>query len=87
MAFVKVFGTFLGAETRSLSQTLISAGTMVVVGFTIWIASVAIYRLYFHPLAKYPGPFWAKITSLHDFFVAYSERRAQNFGFLHEKYG
>lgn len=25
-------------------------------------SSIAIYRLYFHPLKNYPGPFWARLS-------------------------
>lgn len=47
----------------------------------------SIYRVYFHPLAKYPGPFWAKVTSLYDFYQAWSEHRAHNLLALHREYG
>ncbi|OAL35267.1 hypothetical protein AYO20_05521 [Fonsecaea nubica] len=57
-------------------------GTLIAYG-----AGLVIYRVYFHPLAKYPGPFWAKVTSLYDFFAALSERRAHNILALHDKYG
>lgn len=33
-----------------------------------------IYRVYFHPLAKYPGPFFAKITN---FYGAYYNGRGE----------
>ncbi|OQV00250.1 hypothetical protein CLAIMM_05773 isoform 2 [Cladophialophora immunda] len=52
-----------------------------------YVVVKSIYRVYFHPLAKYPGPFWAKVTSLYDFYQALSERRAHNFLALHKKYG
>lgn len=32
------------------------------------IASVAIYRLYFHPLSKVPGPKLAALSRLYDFY-------------------
>lgn len=51
------------------------------------LLSVVTYRLFFHPLAKYPGPFLAKLTNFYDFIVGYNERRAQHFRYLHDKYG
>lgn len=31
---------------------------------TAYIASVVFYRLYLHPLAKYPGPLFARISDI-----------------------
>ena len=52
-----------------------------------YVVVICIYRVYFHPLAKYPGPFFAKVTSLYDFYQAWSEHRAHNVLALHRKYG
>ncbi|KAF4332978.1 benzoate-para-hydroxylase (cytochrome P450) [Fusarium beomiforme] len=52
-----------------------------------WIISVILYRLCFHPLSKYPGPFWARISA----FPAYYHTKKQNrhiwFWQLQQKYG
>lgn len=51
------------------------------------IIGVAIYRLYFHPLAKYPGPFWAKLTEWHEARSTWRGRRHLDIHAMHEKYG
>lgn len=39
---------------------------------TFWqIIALFIYRLFFHPLAKYPGPFLAKLTDLYAVYHAW----------------
>lgn len=35
-----------------------------VVGLIVYQAIHWIYLLYFHPLASYPGPGWARLTNL-----------------------
>jgi hypothetical protein len=56
----------------------------------VWITNLVIYRRFFHPLAKIPGPLWASIT--HYYIVKYNlfSGRSQFYlqiEKLHEKYG
>src|SRR3954447_16242868 len=51
------------------------------------IIGVALYRLYFHPLAKYPGPFWAKLTQWPEAQSSWRGRRHLDLHAMHEKYG
>jgi hypothetical protein len=51
------------------------------------IFSVIIYRLTFHPLAKYPGPFLAKITDIYLTYYAWKGSRHLAFHRAHVQYG
>lgn len=52
-----------------------------------YTAGLVIYRLYFHPLAKYPGNFIDKITAWHDISFTFTGNRHLVHQALHEKYG
>ena len=52
-----------------------------------YLSSLVIYRLFFHPFAKYPGPFWAKISYLFAFYHAWIGDTAQTQLWCHQKYG
>ncbi|KAF4499425.1 Isotrichodermin C-15 hydroxylase [Fusarium agapanthi] len=61
--------------------------TLVAALISSWAISVIVYRLFFHPLSKYPGPFWARISE----FPAYYHTKKQNRHIwlwqLQQKYG
>ncbi|KUJ17796.1 cytochrome P450 [Mollisia scopiformis] len=66
------------------------ASTLVlwsVISCFVYLTSLAIYRLTLHPLAKYPGPFFAKITDWYSVYQAYSGDRQIDFFHNHAKYG
>lgn len=46
-----------------------------------------VYQRYFHPLAKYPGPFWASITPFWKLWQFLNYRLPQSILELHQKYG
>lgn len=51
------------------------------------IFSLVIYRVFFHPLAKYPGPFLAKISDAYQLYHAYKGDRHLEFWRMHQRYG
>lgn len=48
---------------------------------------VSIYRLTFHPLARYPGPFLAKLTTFYGVYHAYVGDMHLDIDRLHQRYG
>ncbi|KAK4442620.1 Isotrichodermin C-15 hydroxylase [Podospora aff. communis PSN243] len=53
----------------------------------IYTTCLVVYRLFFHPLAKYPGPLLAKLTDAYMLYYAWRGDRHLEFWRLHEKYG
>ena len=43
--------------------------------------------MFFHPLAKHPGPLLAKVTNVYQLYHAYKGDRHLDFWRLHLKYG
>ncbi|OTA52103.1 isotrichodermin C-15 hydroxylase [Hypoxylon sp. EC38] len=67
----------------NLTQLVSGASALVL----IYALGIIVYRLFFHPLAKYPGPSLAKITDAYQLYHAWKGDRHLEFWRLHEKYG
>ena len=59
-------------------------------GYCLYVIGLAVYRLYLHPLAKYPGPKLAALSRWYEFYYEVLPLKGQ-FTFhiqdLHRKYG
>ncbi|KAI3318071.1 isotrichodermin C-15 hydroxylase [Xylariaceae sp. AK1471] len=53
----------------------------------VYAVGLVVYRVFFHPLAKYPGPLLAKITDAHQLYHAWKGDRHLEFWRQHERYG
>lgn len=80
MAFIEFF--FETAERYS-------HWTLVACGFLAYILAIVIYRLYWSPIAKFPGPMLTATTSWYQFY--HDVIKGGDFPFViqkwHEKYG
>ena len=71
-------------------MTLQMAWTVVAATVSIgWIIATVIYRLYFHPLARFPGPKLAAVTFLYEQYFDIWKSGAYTFKLkdLHRQYG
>jgi len=85
-------GALLLAFVFKLGYGLLSAMAMtiyVAISFNMGVLiSMLVYRLFFHRLRKFPGPFWAKISRFYAVYI--SKKRMQYFldlQQLHKTYG
>lgn len=63
--------------------------SVIILLVSLRIFWLAVYRLYLHPLAKFPGPKLAAVTTLYEFYYDGLKRGQYTFeiGRMHEKYG
>ncbi|OLL26798.1 Isotrichodermin C-15 hydroxylase [Neolecta irregularis DAH-3] len=64
-------------------QQAIFLFTSVILPTLCWI----LYQLYFCPLSKFPGPFWAKINPFWHAYQVSTGQRHKRFTRLHQQYG
>lgn len=74
-----------------LFNVLLDPSVVVLSGvlFLFYLVGLAVYRVYFHPLAKFPGP---KITAITRYYEAYYDAWKQGHYIfkideMHRKYG
>ncbi|KAL4776899.1 cytochrome P450 [Aspergillus nidulans var. acristatus] len=85
MDFTESTLKFLASDIRSIIWRLATLILVVAILRTAW---VVIYRVYFHPLAKVPGPLLARITWLYSFWYNIVTKRFYlRVRELHEQYG
>ena len=66
---------------------LVDHGSIYSILTTLQLFGLTIYRVTLHPLAKYPGPFLAKITTLYDTYHSYAKDRHIDQYECQKKYG
>ncbi|EXJ95644.1 hypothetical protein A1O1_00766 [Capronia coronata CBS 617.96] len=73
----------------AISSILDHPVTSLVVVYFVYLLGLVVYRLYFHPLAKYPGPKYAAISRWHEFYYEVVKKGQFTFKIqeLHKQYG
>ena len=65
----------------------LQAGVLLLVFAFVYKASQAVYRLYFHPLAAFPGPREAALSNAWLWKLSETGQPEQEFESLHQEYG
>lgn len=75
------------ARRRLRAKMMLYNVSILVASVLAYLISTAIYRLYFHPLAKFPGPFWARLTSFPSYWYTLRQDRHVWLLQLQQQYG
>jgi len=79
---------FDGPSLYSLTASILPASIITLVHLSGVFISMSIYRLFLHPLRKFPGPFWAALSSW--YMTTKAVQRFPKFKHvhkLHQQYG
>ncbi|KAH8695623.1 cytochrome P450 [Talaromyces proteolyticus] len=86
MATKLAFLDALRAQTQALSSAQLIFATLALVT-TTYLVGYVVYQRYFHPLAKFPGPFCASITNFWKVYELSTLALPTRMCAVHEKYG
>jgi len=85
---IGVLGLILLYLTRFRVLDSVVATTLFTTSyFTGLYTSISTYRLFFHPLRVFPGPFWARLSNLYHAYIIRNSDNALVIQKLHQKYG
>lgn len=70
-----------------LQRSLSLGASCVIAGLFLYFLSNFVYNVYFHPYAKYPGPFLAKFTDLYSGYHAWKGDIHLDMWRCHQIYG
>lgn len=72
-----------------MDEFTISAGSLCLLSLVVGFIIQSVYRLFFHPLRKFPGPKLGAISHLYEFYydVIYNGSYLFKIEQLHQKYG
>lgn len=83
----------MDTSTSTLAGMLLAAPVsytaLAATSAALWIITLAVYRLWFHPLSKFPGPKIAALTLWYETYYDVWQRGKHIYKVkeMHEKYG
>lgn len=77
----------MGVFSSGLPESSFSVLSLVVIVSLLGTVAYVIYQRYFHPLAAFPGPFWASLTDLWQVHQFLTLKQPYHLTELHERYG
>ncbi|KAL9124190.1 MAG: hypothetical protein Q9217_006456 [Psora testacea] len=83
------FSAFSAPRHREMDLTSSNVVALALALFLVYIVCLALYRLYFSPLARFPGPTLAALTLWYEFYYDVIKRGNYTFKLqdLHDQYG
>ncbi|KAL6855681.1 cytochrome P450 [Trichoderma novae-zelandiae] len=90
VVFYLVAECFLYARSIHLLGALqgsLTASALSLCYFMALFTSIIVYRIFFHRLRRFPGPFWAKVTKFYSPWIARDGKLHEKYIEFFEKYG
>jgi hypothetical protein len=75
------------ADKDSVTVSVSSVFKTLFLAWAIYFVLSCVYNRYFHPLSKFPGPFWASVSNFWKLYIVITKESHTRGIKYHEKYG